>query len=82
MILVLSIVGITQNLLPPLLLTQGGPENATWTPVLYMYENAFEYAQMGYARAIAFVLFVASLVLAVATMRFLRSDNDTRKAVA
>lgn len=81
-ILVLSIVGITQNLLPPLLLTQGGPENATWTPVLYMYENAFEYAQMGYALAIAFVLFVVSLVLAFATMRFLRSDSDTRRAVA
>ena len=81
-ILVLSIVGITQNLLPPLLLTQGGPENATWTPVLYMYENAFEYAQMGYVLAIAFVLFVVSLVLAFATMRFLRSDSDTRRAVA
>lgn len=81
-ILVLSIVGITQNLLPPLLLTQGGPENATWTPVLYMYENAFEYAQMGYALAIAFVLFVVSLLLAFATMRFLRSDSETRRTVA
>jgi raffinose/stachyose/melibiose transport system permease protein len=81
-ILVLSIIGITQNLLPPLLLTQGGPENATWTPVLYMYENAFEYAQMGYALAIAFVLFLVSLVLAVAALRFLRTDKDTRKTVA
>ena len=47
-----------------------------------MYENAFEYAQMGYALAIAFVLFLASLVLAVAAMRFLRTDKDTRKTVA
>lgn len=81
-ILVLSIIGITQNLLPPLLLTQGGPENTTWTPVLYMYENAFNYAQMGYALAIAFVLFIVSLVLALAAMRFLRSDDDEARAVA
>ncbi len=81
-ILVLSIIGITQNLLPPLLLTQGGPNNTTWTPVLYMYENAFEYSEMGYALAIAFLLFLISLVLALVTMRFLRSDEDKRKRVA
>jgi raffinose/stachyose/melibiose transport system permease protein len=81
-ILVLSIIGITQNLLTPLLLTQGGPNNTTWTPVLYMYENAFEYSQMGYALAIAFLLFLISLVLALVTMRFLRSDDDRRKRVA
>ena len=80
-ILILSIIGITQNLLPPLLLTQGGPENATWTPVLYMYENAFQYAEMGYALAIAFVLFIVSLVLAFAAMRFLRTDNEMRRKV-
>jgi raffinose/stachyose/melibiose transport system permease protein len=81
-ILVLSIIGITQNLLPPLLLTQGGPGNATWTPVLYMYEQAFQYDTIGYALAIAFVLFVVSLVLAIATMRFLRSGDETRRRVA
>ena len=81
-ILVLSIIGITQNLLPPLLLTQGGPGNATWTPVLYMYEQAFQYDTIGYALAIAFVLFVVSLVLAILTMRFLRTDSETRKKVA
>ena len=81
-ILVLSIIAITQNLLPPLLLTQGGPANETWTPVLYMYENAFEYAQMGYALSIAFILFVVSLVLALVIMRYLRTDDETRKRVA
>jgi raffinose/stachyose/melibiose transport system permease protein len=81
-IIVLSIVAITQNLLPPLLLTQGGPANMTWTPALYMYENAFQYAQMGYALSIAFILFVVSLILAIVTMRYLRTDEDTRRKVA
>jgi raffinose/stachyose/melibiose transport system permease protein len=81
-ILVLTIIAITQNLLPPLLLTQGGPGNATWTPVLYMYEQAFQYDTIGYALAIAFILFVVSLVLAIVTMRYLRTDDDTRRRVA
>ncbi len=77
-ILILTIIAVTQNLLPPLLLTQGGPANTTWVPVLYMYENAFQYAQMGYALSIAFILFVVSLVLALVTMRYLRTDNEKR----
>lgn len=81
-ILVLSIIGITQNLLPPLLLTQGGPGYDTYTPVLYMYNSAFDYARMGFALAIAFVLFLISLILAITTMRFLRSDTDNRRKVA
>ncbi len=81
-ILVLSIIGITQNLLPPLLLTQGGPGNATWTPVLYMYEQAFQYDTIGYALAVAFVLFVLSLILAIVTMRYFRTDDETRRRVA
>jgi raffinose/stachyose/melibiose transport system permease protein len=81
-ILVLTIIAITQNLLPPLLLTQGGPGNATWTPVLYMYEQAFQYDTIGYALAIAFILFVVSLLLAIVTMRYLRTDDETRRRVA
>lgn len=81
-VLVLSIIGITQNLLPPLLLTGGGPANATWTPALYMYSNAFDYANMGYGLAIAFILFVISLLLTILTMRFLRSEQDTQRRVA
>jgi ABC-type sugar transport system permease subunit len=37
---------------------------------------------MGYALSIAFILFVVSLVLALVTMRYLRSDNETRRRVA
>lgn len=81
-ILVLSIIGITQNLLPPLLLTQGGPGDATWTPVLYMYEQAFTYDTIGYALAVAFVLFVVSLALSIVTMKYLRSDDDKQRRVA
>jgi raffinose/stachyose/melibiose transport system permease protein len=76
LLLILSLVGITQNLLTPLLMTDGGPGNSTITPVLYMYQNAFEYDLMGYAMAIAFLLFLASMVLSVLGMKYIRTGTE------
>jgi multiple sugar transport system permease protein len=44
-------------------LTAGGPENATLVYMLYLYRNAFDYLQMGYASAMAWVLFLVVLVV-------------------
>lgn len=41
-----------------LVLTGGGPANATTTVVFEIYRNAFQFLKMGYASAMAFVLFV------------------------
>jgi len=42
-----------------------GPENAALFYVLYLYRHAFQYFQMGYASAMAWVLFLIILVLTV-----------------
>jgi multiple sugar transport system permease protein len=42
-------------------MTQGGPLRSTTTMVLLMYEEGFRWWRMGYAAAIAFVLFVVIL---------------------
>jgi multiple sugar transport system permease protein len=47
------------------LATNGGPANATNVLVLYLYKLAFQDGVAGYAAAIAYVLFVAILVLTV-----------------
>ena len=47
-------------------MTQGGPNNATLFYLLYLYRNAFEYFRMGYASALAWVLFIYILVLTLA----------------
>lgn len=39
-------------------ITQGGPGNSTMVLAYYIYLNAFQYYNMGYASAIAWVLFV------------------------
>jgi len=49
-----------------------GPENSLLFYVFYLYKNAFQYSDMGYASAMAWVLFVISVVLAVAIMRWSR----------
>lgn len=76
LLIILSIVGISQNLLTPLLMTDGGPENVSITPVLYMYQNAFEYDRFGYAMAIAFIIFVISLLLAIVGMKYIHTGNE------
>jgi multiple sugar transport system permease protein len=53
-------------------MTRGGPRNASLFYVYHLYKNAFEYYQMGYASALAWVLFV--LVMALTLIVF-RSSN-------
>lgn len=45
------------------LMTQGGPNNATLFYIYYLYRTAFDESQMGYASALAWVLFLILLVL-------------------
>jgi multiple sugar transport system permease protein len=43
----------------------GGPADSTMVYVLYLYLNAFRYGALGYAAAMAWMLFLATFVLAV-----------------
>ncbi|MEW6045543.1 MAG: sugar ABC transporter permease [Bacillota bacterium] len=54
---------------PAYIMTSGGPANSTLFYVLYLYRNAFQYGRMGYASAMAWVLFLVSLVTALAILR-------------
>ena len=63
---------MAQNFVPILLLTNGGPGNATMVPGLDMYQQAFQNDQYGYGMAIGTLLFIAMLVFTLFTMRLLR----------
>ncbi|WP_192754164.1 carbohydrate ABC transporter permease [Actinopolymorpha pittospori] len=47
------------------IMTNGGPNNGTMFYMLYLYRNAFSYADLGYASALAVVLFLVGVVLAL-----------------
>jgi multiple sugar transport system permease protein len=49
-------------------LTSGGPDNSTLFYVLYMYQRSFQAFKMGYASALAWVLFL--LILAITLIQF------------
>ena len=54
------------------IITNGGPNYATLFYVLYLYQNAFEYLRMGYAAAMAWVLF---FILMTLTLLILKSSS-------
>ena len=63
--LVIGCIHATQLFVEPLVMTNGGPNNATLTLLLYLYRNAFSYLKMGYAAAIALIMFLLTLGLTV-----------------
>ncbi|KIF06992.1 lactose ABC transporter permease, partial [Streptomyces sp. RSD-27] len=65
---VLSTVGTLQLFDEPYVLTGGGPDNATLTIGVYLYQNAFKYFDFGYASAIAYAL--AVLIAALGLIQF------------
>jgi multiple sugar transport system permease protein len=56
-IIVLSVIGSFTSFDQVYILTQGGPARATSVIAHYLYQNGFQYFAMGYAAAIAYVLF-------------------------
>ena len=63
--LVMSIIGTFQVFSVIFVLTDGmgGPMNSTLVYLIYLYRNAFAFFRMGYASAMAWVLFVIILAL-------------------
>ena len=54
------------------IITEGGPANSTTFYVFYLYSNAFRYSQMGYASAMAWILFILTFLLAMVVFRWSR----------
>ncbi len=62
-VIVISIINSFQILTDVLVMTQGGPGTASFVYVYYIYQAAFQYLKMGYASALAWILFAIILVL-------------------
>jgi multiple sugar transport system permease protein len=60
---IIGIINSLQVFTNAYVITQGGPANATLVYVLYLYLNAFSYFKMGYAAALAWILFLMILAL-------------------
>jgi multiple sugar transport system permease protein len=62
----------TANDFSPFLLTAGGPNHASETLPVFIYQQALGSGQLGYASAISFLLLLVNLVVALVYLRLLR----------
>jgi multiple sugar transport system permease protein len=73
---VITMIGYFQLFAEPYVMTQGGPLRATTSVVLMMYEEGFRWWRMGFAAAVAFVLFLVILLATLIQFRVQRSRES------
>jgi multiple sugar transport system permease protein len=67
--LVLGLIGALQTFTQAYIVTDGGPQNSTLFYALYIYRRAFTDFKMGYASALAWVLFGIVLAFSILVFR-------------
>ena len=67
-VIIMYIIGAFQVFASVFIMTMGGPYNATLTIAYYLYRNGFEWFKMGYASALAYVLFF--IIVSVTVLQF------------
>jgi len=68
-VFITSIIGSFQVFDAVQIMTQGGPGRSSSVLVHYLYQNAFVYFRMGYASAIAYLLFFIVLIITAFSMQ-------------
>jgi ABC-type sugar transport system permease subunit len=74
-VLTMDIIFLSQSFAEIFVLTQGGPLGSTTTVNFLIYEQAFQYNQMGTASAMAFVLFALIIGFSFLSIRGLQGRN-------
>jgi multiple sugar transport system permease protein len=80
---IMGVIGAFQFFTEPLVMTRGGPNNATLSFMLYIYRKSFEQLHFGYASLLAWVLFMVILVVTVLLIRsssiWVHYEGDLRR---
>ncbi|MFA9478110.1 extracellular solute-binding protein [Phycisphaerales bacterium AB-hyl4] len=67
--LIMGTIATLQIFTPAYIMTQGGPDDSTLFFAYYLFNKAFRYFEMGYASAMAWILFVLTLALTIIQMK-------------
>ena len=73
--IVFAITLTVQNFVLALVMTGGGPDNASTTLSLFVYQTGFIGFQMGYASAAALVMLLISVAFTILSLRAFRTDE-------
>ncbi|MEM7472562.1 MAG: sugar ABC transporter permease [Pseudomonadota bacterium] len=68
-IMVITVVGSLKVFDHIFLMTGGGPENGTLVLAFYIYQQAFEFFSIGFASALAVIMFLLAVVLTAVQLR-------------
>ena len=66
---VVSVANFLQIFAEPYVMTLGGPSQSTVTILYFMFEEGFDWWNLGQASAVAFILFLATLALTLVQVR-------------
>jgi multiple sugar transport system permease protein len=69
-VIILSMIGSFQVFEATYIMTQGGPYYATYTMVLLIFNQGFLWFRMGYASALAYILFAIILAVTLVQIKF------------
>lgn len=72
---VMTSIGFLNVFEEPFVMTDGGPSDSTLTISLHMYREGFNFFHMGYASAMAYVLFVIVLAVTLLQLRLLKDKT-------
>ena len=67
--LIMGIIGTMQVFTQAYIMTKGGPDDSTMFYAYYLFNNAFRYFKMGYASALAWILFLVILALTLIQLK-------------
>jgi multiple sugar transport system permease protein len=67
--LILGIIGCLQVFAVPYIMTAGGPARSTYYYTMYLFDNAFSFLKMGYAGAMAVLLFIIIVAITIITTK-------------
>ncbi|WP_051344233.1 carbohydrate ABC transporter permease [Alicyclobacillus herbarius] len=76
LLMILTIIQLLQNVMMPLIMTNGGPGYSTYVPGLYMYFQAFQNGQFGLGMAVATIIFVIVLALTWVQIKYIRPSTE------
>ena len=81
--MVMGVIASFQTFTQAYIMTGGGPANATLFFLLYLYKNAFNWFEMGYASALAWLLFtiimIVTIIMWTSSARWVYYEGEERQ---
>ncbi|MBR4748012.1 MAG: sugar ABC transporter permease [Abditibacteriota bacterium] len=71
--LIMGVIGSFQYFTQAFIMTKGGPEDSTMFYSLYLFNRAWRYLDMGYASAMAWILFIIIVAITALLFKFQKS---------